>query len=128
MRKWYLPIGNSVGEYYRDRSFNSRSGMKVSWLAVELEESAPRMSAAPRASRLKALVVRPARSMLLETPGSPSGGRGFDSPLRIQQKAKKPTGGFFTFWWSRGESNPRPQVIYDQFYMRSRFIFVLAAT
>jgi hypothetical protein len=55
-------------------------------------------------------------------------GRRFDSPLRIQQKAKKPTRGFFTFWWSRGESNPRPQVIYDQFYMRSRFIFVLAAT
>jgi hypothetical protein len=49
-------------------------------------------------------------------------------PLRGQQKAKKPTGGFFTFWWSRGESNPRPQVIYDQFYMRSRFIFVSAAT
>jgi len=25
-------------------------------------------------------------------------------------------------WWSRRESNPRPQVLYDQFYMLSRSI------
>ena len=24
------------------------------------------------------------------------------------------------YWWSRRESNPRPQVLYEQFYMRSR--------
>ena len=27
-------------------------------------------------------------------------------------------------WWSRRESNPRPQVLYDQFYMRSRSIWI----
>jgi len=26
----------------------------------------------------------------------------------------------FWYWWSRRESNPRPQVLYEQFYMRSR--------
>jgi hypothetical protein len=28
-------------------------------------------------------------------------------------------------WWSRGESNPRPQVFAEQFYMRSCLIWVL---
>lgn len=28
------------------------------------------------------------------------------------------------YWWSRRESNPRPQVLYDQFYMRSRSIWI----
>src|SRR5690606_1201552 len=27
-------------------------------------------------------------------------------------------------WWSRRESNPRPQVLYDQFYMLSRSIWI----
>jgi hypothetical protein len=28
-------------------------------------------------------------------------------------------------WWSRGESNPRPQVFAEQIYMRSCLIWVL---
>jgi hypothetical protein len=30
----------------------------------------------------------------------------------------------FHYWWSRRESNPRPQVLYDQFYMLSRLFLV----
>ena len=28
------------------------------------------------------------------------------------------------YWWSRGESNPRPQAFAGQFYMRSRLICI----
>jgi hypothetical protein len=29
---------------------------------------------------------------------------------------------FFKFWWSRRESNPRPEAVHKQFYMRSSVI------
>ena len=28
------------------------------------------------------------------------------------------------YWWSRGESNPRPRAFAGQFYMRSRLIWI----
>jgi hypothetical protein len=34
----------------------------------------------------------------------------------------RPQGTAFVFWWSRRESNPRPQALYSKFYMRSLFI------
>ena len=32
-------------------------------------------------------------------------------------------GGLCLWWWRRGESNPRPQAFFRQFYMRSQAIW-----
>ena len=43
--------------------------------------------------------------------------------LGNRQKKSQPDKGWdFTLWWSRGESNPRPQAITGQFYMLSCLI------
>ncbi len=43
------------------------------------------------------------------------------APTLVFRAKKIPTdkGWDFTLWWSRRESNPRPQAIVRQFYMRS---------
>ena len=43
---------------------------------------------------------------------------------RTQKKSQPDKGWDFEYWWSRRESNPRPQVLYDQFYMLSRSTWV----
>jgi hypothetical protein len=51
--------------------------------------------------------------------------QGPETAPTLALRAKKiPTdkGWDFKLWWSRGESNPRPQAITGQFYMRSRLI------
>lgn len=48
-------------------------------------------------------------------------------PANTRERARKKANRerlAFIYWWSRRESNPRPQVLYDQFYMRSRSISV----
>ncbi len=39
-----------------------------------------------------------------------------------QKKSQPDEDWDFTLWWSRGESNPRPQAITGQFYMLSCLI------
>src|SRR5690606_13328878 len=54
-------------------------------------------------------------------------GRGFDSAAHTTKERKRAARlgrPFRAQWWSRRESNPRPQVLYDQFYMRSRSIWI----
>jgi len=41
--------------------------------------------------------------------------------LKIKMSKIRKTG-IKGIWWSRGELNPRPQALCNQFYMRSRFI------
>jgi hypothetical protein len=55
--------------------------------------------------------------MRLEAPAP----RPVGSMLHGQSINKKATqmGGLFIYWWSRGESNPRPQVLHRQFYILS---------
>ncbi len=51
-----------------------------------------------------------------------SGARGFWR----QSDEKKPTerGWFFNDWWRRRESNPRPKILYRQFYILSVVIWI----
>lgn len=48
------------------------------------------------------------------------------SPVMLDEPKKIPTdeGWDFGYWWSRGELNPRPQALRNQFYMRSRPIWI----
>ncbi len=40
----------------------------------------------------------------------------------VGKKKPTPKGWFFLYWWIRRESNPRPKVLYRQFYILSPVI------
>ncbi|CAM8656010.1 hypothetical protein MCEGEM3_00207 [Oxalobacteraceae bacterium] len=77
-----------------------------------------------RSSRLQARIRSQARRMRREFPVRPAS-RGFGSHhLRSPQKNTALAGGIFLKWWRRRESNPRPEVLYRQFYILSVVIWI----
>ena len=60
-----------------------------------------------------------------ETAGEGSPQKSAGVPANTRERAKKKANRerlTFVYWWSWGESNPRPQAFFAQFYMCSRLI------
>ena len=83
-------------------------------------------------SRLQALAGLTAAIMkqfmiaVRSTPASVPDATPIPATRRLESAKGHPfRGGPLRFqWWSRRESNPRPQVLHDQFYMRSRSTWI----